>query len=106
MMVNENIELCDPLITHGIPTVSLYMTHGHSVKGGLVWYMDASKTNKTLVLGCIYGVQEASISSSLGFTPQYSRPKYIPLRAHIMKNVTRKATSVKCNTEACVCNHC
>jgi hypothetical protein len=35
---------------------------------------------KTLVLGCIYGVQEGGIASSLGFTPQYSRPKYIPLR--------------------------
>jgi hypothetical protein len=35
---------------------------------------------KTLVLGCIYGVQGGGTASSLGFTPQYSRPKYIPLR--------------------------
>jgi hypothetical protein len=51
MLVNENIELCDPLITHGIATVSLYMTHGHSVEGGLVWYMDGSKTNKDTSAG-------------------------------------------------------
>jgi len=80
MLVNENIELYDPLITHGIATVSLYMTHGHSIEGGLVWYMDGSKTNKTLVLGCIHAVQGGGIASSLGFTPQYSRPKYIALR--------------------------
>jgi len=34
---------------------------------------------KTPVLGCIYEVQ-GGIDSSLGFTPQYSRPKCIPLR--------------------------
>jgi hypothetical protein len=35
---------------------------------------------KTPVPGCIYEVQKGGIASSLGFTPQYSRPKYIPLR--------------------------
>jgi len=44
------------------------MTHGHRVKGGLG--MDESKTSKTLVLGCIHGVQGGGIASSLDFTPE------------------------------------
>lgn len=102
MLVNKNIELYDPLITHGIATVSLYTTHGHSVKRGLVWYVDGSETNKdTGARVYIWGSRRHSFIPGLHTT--VFQAKIYTTKAHVMKNITRKETSIKCNTEACVC---
>ena len=104
--MNKNVELCDPLITHGIATVSLYMTHGHSVEGGLVWYMDESKTNKDTGAGEYTWGSRRGHSFIPGLHMTVFEIKIYTIKAHVMKNITRKATSIICNTEACVCIHC
>jgi hypothetical protein len=49
-------------------------------KGGLVWYMDGSKTIKALVLGYVDGARGQGTASVLGCTPWYCRLKYVALR--------------------------
>ena len=104
--MNKNTELCDPLITHHIATVSLHMTHGHNVEGGLVWYIDGSKTNKETGPGVYIWDSRRRHSFIPGLHTTVFLAKIYTIKAHIMKNITRKATSIKCNTEACICNHC
>jgi len=98
--VNENHELCDLLITHGIAIVSLYMNHGYSVEGGLVWNVDGSKTNKDTGVGVYIWGSIRRHSFIPGLHTTVFQAKIYTIKAHVMKNITRKATSIKCNTEA------
>lgn len=104
--MNENNELCDPMIIHCTATVSLYMTHGHCVERGLVWYTDESKTNEDTGAGVYIWGSRRRHSFIPGLHTTVFQAKVYTIKAHVMKNITRKAMSIKCNTEACVCNHC
>lgn len=41
------------------------------------------------MLGCIDGAQGGGITLVLGFTPQYLRLKYMPIKACIMENIDK-----------------
>jgi len=76
------------------------MTHGHNVEGGLVWYMDGSKTNKDTGARAYTWGSRRRHSFISGLHTTVFQAKIYTIKAHVMKNTTRKATSLKCNTEA------
>jgi hypothetical protein len=78
------------------------MTHGHSVKGGLLWYMDGSTTNKDTGAGVYIWGSRRRQSFIPGLHTTVFQAKMYNIKAQVMKNITRKATSIKCNTKACV----
>lgn len=65
--------------------------------GGLVWYMDLSKTNVGTGAGLYKGDLKRGHSSNLELPPQYSRQKYM-LSRHAKWRIQKMATKIGTST--------
>jgi hypothetical protein len=78
------------------------MGQGHYTleKWGLIWYTDGSKINKGNGAGVYgHGVGQR-FSFSLGSTPWYFRPKYMPVM-HVLMRILKGATIIGGSQDSC-----